>query len=601
MLTTILSLTLCLAPQLQSRLPEPATQLGSHWQLAPFAHADGSRFAAHIETPQGEVSLRKRLREKSVAVLNEEAFGLEGYRVFELATALSESRLEELVEDVASLPGIGFVSPVYRDERGELTYPTPYLYVKFRAELSRPEASRLIGRLPSLVVNEPDLAGLLGAYRLESAAATGMAVLEELEVLQRLPGVEYAGSDRVMTMVSHVVTPNDQHFPNQWGIRNTGQTINGIVGVPDTDIDADEVWEQTTGDPSILIVVLDVGVQQNHPDINQVGGQDFTDEAPGNGGPRNVCDRHGTAMAGVITGIMNNSIGVAGVAPTCRVASARIGKSSLACNGSATVLPSWVANAVNWSVTIGARVTNMSNSVGFDTLIDNAYSSARASGVIHFAATGNTGPVNGIEYPASSTAVHAVGAIVVDGSVRANSNRACSQFGGDCIDFVAPGDGIWTTDDTTNGYDSNEDYVSVNGTSPACAFASGIAALMLSIDPALTPQELYSLMYFGCSHPFDYDDYSNPGQGDVGDGGGLLNAASTAWAIGDVYVDYQAGPGGNGSLFSPFQTIAQGVVAASADDVISVWFGSYPENLTITKAVEIRPHPVAGGDLVIGQ
>jgi hypothetical protein len=69
------------------------------------------------------------------------------------------------------------------------------------------------------------------------------------------------------------VFPNDEYFPNQWHLYNTGQS----GGTPGADIRAPEAWEITTGDPNIVIAVLDTGVDLNHPDLieNLVPGYDF--------------------------------------------------------------------------------------------------------------------------------------------------------------------------------------------------------------------------------------------------------------------------------------------------------------------------------------
>src|SRR6185295_17794639 len=104
---------------------------------------------------------------------------------------------------------------------------------------------------------------------------------------------------------------------------------------------------------SVVVVVLDIGVQLNHPDLNIAAtNSDWTGQGSG-GYPVNSCDNHGTACAGCISGIINNSLGVA-----------RIGISTVPCDGTWSGAISNTVNALNWAQTNGYRVTSNSNSYG---------------------------------------------------------------------------------------------------------------------------------------------------------------------------------------------------------------------------------------------
>ena len=132
------------------------------------------------------------------------------------------------------------------------------------------------------------------------------------------------------------------------------------------DMDGPEAWDISTGKASVIVVVIDTGVQQNHPDIYQVTGMDFTSDGPGDGGPGNIHDNHGTPVAGCISATVNNSIGTVGIAPGCRIASARTFITTNS-NGSWSRLSSWTVNTLVWAETLGARVTNNSNRYGFSS------------------------------------------------------------------------------------------------------------------------------------------------------------------------------------------------------------------------------------------
>ena len=111
--------------------------------------------------------------------------------------------------------------------------------------------------------------------------------------------------------------PSDPYFPNQWHLHNTGQS----GGTPDADINGPEAWEITTGDPNVIVAVLDYGVDSTHPDLaeNLVPGYDFYDDDEQ---PEPVLDHrvnaHGTACAGLIAARGNNELGVAGVTWDCK-------------------------------------------------------------------------------------------------------------------------------------------------------------------------------------------------------------------------------------------------------------------------------------------
>src|SRR5262249_44280929 len=123
--------------------------------------------------------------------------------------------------------------------------------------------------------------------------------------------------------------PNDPDFQRDYGLRNTGQT----GGTPDADIDADEAWDVTTGSSSIVVAVIDTGVDYTHPDLaanmwhnpgeipgnkKDDDGNGFVDDYYGydflnkDGDPMDD-DGHGTHVAGTIGMVGNNAVGATGV------------------------------------------------------------------------------------------------------------------------------------------------------------------------------------------------------------------------------------------------------------------------------------------------
>ena len=327
----------------------------------------------------------------------------------------------------------------------------------------------------------------LSLVNMDSARAMRGAV----SMLSESTEVEFVEEDQVFTATRHEVIPNDAGFSQCWGHRNTGQS----GGTVNFDMNTTNAWSITEGSPTIRIMVFETGVQQDHPDINQVAGRDFTTGATNGilgGGPTNQCDNHGTSVAGCITGIINNSIGTVGVAPDCKVISAKVGTSVTPCNGSWQGQTSWTVNAINWGIANGVRVTNNSNDYGTtSTAMTNAYIAARNAGVVNFASSGNSGNTN-IGFPARSTGVIAVGAS------NRNGQKASFSSYGTKLAFVAAGQSIYTTDRTgTNGYGAG-DYTTIDGTSFSSPYAAGVAALILSVNPSLSAAQVESIMQTTC-------------------------------------------------------------------------------------------------------
>lgn len=132
-----------------------------------------------------------------------------------------------------------------------------------------------------------------------------------------------------------------------------------------------------------------------------------------------------------------------------------------------------------WAEAIGARVTNNSNWYAFQSnAIADKYAQTRDQGMVHFSSANNDG-IPFITYPASLPSVNALAALDHNGDLAAFSNF------GSGLAFSAPGESIYTTDQTgADGYFPG-DYGFVSGTSAASAYAAGVAALVLSVAPFL--------------------------------------------------------------------------------------------------------------------
>jgi subtilisin family serine protease len=379
-----------------------------------------------------------------------------------------------------------FYSPVFVDDLGGNTFPTSAMLVGVAEGLTSQEALAIVNRVApdATIIRQYEF--IPGVYLVESGAIDGAEVMTLANRLADQDDVRFAEPDMVFSGRGELI-PNDPNFGVCWGLRNTGQS-GGLVGF---DMKAVPAWDIELGAASVLTLIIDTGVDQTHPDINQLGGRDFTGSPALNGNPGNSCDNHGTAVAGCVSARINNSIGGTGVAPGTRSVSARCFVSLMDCSGGWNATYSWTADALNWAQSIGVRVTNNSNIYGgTSAAMETAYANTRTAGMIHFACAGNSGAAS-LAYPSSLTTVNAVAALD-----RTGVRSSFSQFGTG-LDFSAPGREISTTDRAGAAGYNTTDYVTVNGTSFASPYAAGVAALVFSHYPGLTGAQVQTAMQKG--------------------------------------------------------------------------------------------------------
>jgi subtilisin family serine protease len=440
------------------------------------------RIAASISTNTSQA-----LADHGFAPVDVEDHAITGIKYLYTQPSVStEQNVRQLVGTMAADAQFDWVSPVLLDERGDPVLVTPHLHIAFADTVSAAEAEALIGQWVDGEIVERDWAHMDGVYRVLASEHDGFKVLEKANWIARRPEVRWAEPDLVR-VTRHDLIPNDPSFGSQWGLHNTGQS----GGTTDMDMDCPEAWDLNQGDSSVYVVVLDDGVQQDHPDINQRAGADFTGNGT-NGGPGNDCDNHGTAVAGCISATINNSTGVAGAAPGCRVASAKWSVSNTPCDGGGSYQVSWLVSAIDWADTIGATATNNSNSFGSQSSVTSKYEETRNNGIAHFTSSGNDG-TGTIGYPGSLPTVNAVGAI------DRNGNRASFSTYGTGLAYVAPGVDIYTTDRTGDDGYGDGDYGARNGTSFSSPYAAAVAGLIRSQDDTLTVDEVETILENTCT------------------------------------------------------------------------------------------------------
>ncbi|HEY5160378.1 MAG TPA: S8 family serine peptidase [Gaiellaceae bacterium] len=231
-----------------------------------------------------------------------------------------------------------------------------------------------------------------------------------------------------------------------------------------------EAWDLTTGDASVVVAVVDSGVQADHPELmgRVLSGYDFVN---GDSDPADDFG-HGTEVAGVIAAQGNNGIGIAGVCWKCEIMPVKVLDSS----GAGT--DSWVSSGITWAVDHGADVINLSlGGTNTSQTLANAVSYAETHGVVVVAAAGNDG-VSTLNYPAAYDGVISVGAVD-----EGHSRYTWSNYGS-WVMVDAPG--------CTNSTSLGSTYTGFCGTSAATPFVAGLAGLARSYSSSASSSSVVS-------------------------------------------------------------------------------------------------------------
>ena len=334
-----------------------------------------------------------------------------------------------------------------------------------------------------------------------------LPVEEAIDLYEASPDVEYAEPDFLLKP-AQTSSPDDPDYPKLYGLNNTGQS----GGSADADIDASEAWDITTGDPSVVVAVIDEGVDVRHPDlvnniwtnpgesgsgretngidddrngyVDDVNGWDFANNDNGVYDPDPVSgagDEHGTHVAGTIAARGNNSIGVIGVSWQTQIMPLKF----LGTNGGYT---SDAVEAINYAVARGVKISNNSwGGGGFSQALSDAINRADAQGHIFVAAAGNGGS-DGVgddndaapNYPSNYSSPNVVSVAATDSG---DALASFSNYGASSVDVAAPGVRILST---LPGHR----YGSYSGTSMATPHVAGAAALLKAKDPSLDDAQL---------------------------------------------------------------------------------------------------------------
>jgi subtilisin family serine protease len=317
----------------------------------------------------------------------------------------------------------------------------------------RPESLSLAGR---------DLIAEAGARDIGTLPATDVHVIElpegadeeaTVRELQTRAEVEFAELDRVIPPAD--VIPNDPWYTNwEWHLRK---------------IQGPTAWSTTAGNSSVVIAILDTGVDGTHEDLasKMVAGWNVYDN---NSDTRDV-NGHGTLVAGTAAASSNNGMGVASVAWGCRIMPVRISDTM------GYAYYSTMASGLTWAADHGARVANLSYRASTSSTVASAAQYFQSRGGVVTVAAGNE---DAFEASPDNPYV-----LTVSGTDSNDLLYAWSNTGNN-VDVAAPGSAYTTVRGTG--------YSAASGTSIAAPIVAGIAALVFSANPGLAGDEVQTLI-----------------------------------------------------------------------------------------------------------
>ncbi|MCC6428595.1 MAG: S8 family serine peptidase [Phycisphaerales bacterium] len=309
-------------------------------------------------------------------------------------------------------------------------------------------------------------------------------------------------------------TPNDPLLGSQWHHAKMQSTLG---------------WDISTGITNIITAYTDTGIDLTHPDLaaKRVFGFDApNDIAEADGGSVAELHGHGTHVAGCGAAITNNGVGVAGVNWNARIMMIRVTNNA----GGGASYDDLIQGA-RWAADNGAKTVSASYSGVNNPSLETTGAYIKSVGSLYFYAAGNDGANLNFDHPN----------VIVVGASDPNDNRAGFSAYGQAIDVFAPGTGILSS--TWGG-----GYEAWDGTSMATPLANGVASLIWSINPNLTPTQVETLLFSSC------DDMGTPGN-DNTYGWGRVNvfkaAQQAAGTVGPMPPDAVNDSAGNAVEDSP--------------------------------------------------
>ena len=423
--------------------------------------------------------------------------GLLGSLLVAAAAAFAAEAPRRLPRSQAQIRGEAPISRAQKESSYGSRYVEDEVLVRFRDGASFSHAALAHGAIGALRVKQLKMVDGLELVKLPH----GLSVREAIGLYRENPDVLYAEPNYIVTAIA---TPNDPGFIDLWGLQNIGQA----GGTIDADIDAPGAWDITTGSGSVVVAVIDTGVDYNHADLsgniwsnadcNNNGidddGNGYVDDCHGidtaNNDSNPMDDHfHGTHVSGTIGAIGNNGLGVVGVNWDVSIMACKF----LSAGGSGSTSDAVdCLNYIGMMKDRGVNIIATSNSWGgggFSQALYDAIDAHRQRGILFIAAAANA-TANNDSTPSYPANYYLPNVISVAATNRFDGLAYFSNYGRRTVHIGAPGQDILST---TLG----NTYSTVSGTSMATPHVTGVAALLKAQDPSRDWRALKNLILAG--------------------------------------------------------------------------------------------------------
>jgi subtilisin family serine protease len=353
------------------------------------------------------------------------------------------------------------------------------LIVRYRSDVSESQRAQIRGRLPG--VQKLHEFSFIRAEHVRFGG--GMSLEQAIARLRSDPRVEIAEPNYELHADA---IPNDPRFAEQWGLRNTGQE----GGTPGVDIDATLAWDVLTGDSTMLVGVIDTGIDYTHPDLvanmwtnpGEIPGNGIDDDHNGyiddvhgydfvnNDGDPMDDQGHGTHCAGTIAARGGNGIGVTGINWRLKLVAIKF----LGTNGLGSTVGA--IQSIDYARKLGVRVTNNSWGGGeYSQTLLEAIEAVGAAGQLFVASAGNTSTDTDVT-PVYPGAYDPACIITVANTNHSDGLGDFTNYGLTTVDLGAPGSRILSTQ-------MGGGYFYQSGTSMAAPYVAGACALVWARFP----------------------------------------------------------------------------------------------------------------------
>jgi len=425
----------------------------------------------------------------------------------------------------------------------EVEFARGEVFITLKANISNSQVSQILSRYNLEIVKTYSLVPNTYLVRQRGLVERAVAQKDDRNVVQTL--VSSLKAEQIILnsepnyRVYAIIRPNDPGIDGLYAMNNLGQT----GGTTDADIDAYEAWDITTGDTTVIVGIIDSGIDYDHPDLaaniwknpgeipnNNIDddGNGYVDDIYGwdwaynDNDPSDYCG-HGTHCGGTVSAVGNNGEGVAGVAWKVKLMALKF------LDDMGYGYTSGAISALEYATSMGAKLTSNSWGGGsYSSLLETAIAN---SNILFIAAAGNESSNNDFypAYPAS----YALDNIIAVAATDHNDDLAYfSNYGAVSVDLGAPGVDILSTkpDNPTSidfrppGWGLSSTYYGViSGTSMATPHVAGTAALIYSRNPSLTWAEAKTAI-------LDYVD-PNASLNGITVSNGRLNVYNAVWNV----------------------------------------------------------------------